>query len=504
MTSSQGLRVELAGISKRYGSTWALRGVDLAIDPGTVHALVGENGAGKSTLGKVISGATLPSAGEVRVDGEPVVLRSPRAGLDRGIARMAQELALVPHRTVLENVLLGNESQRYGLVRGRDQLARYSALCESVGFTIDPWALVSTLRVADQQKVEILRAVARRARLIVMDEPTAALSTDDARRLLDVVRDLRTRGTTVVFVSHFLEHVLEVADTVTVMRDGAIARTARACEETASTLVTAMLGRELSMTFPPKRPSREPEVLLSVRGLRALPEVVDVSFDLRAGEILGVAGLVGSGRSETARALFGADHAHAEGVTLCGREGLPRNPRKAIRTGLALVPEDRKRQGLVLCRSIAENVTLPHVGALATGGFVKRREAERKAATVLQRVDVRGAPARRAVAVLSGGNQQKALFGKWLLRQPRVLIADEPTRGVDLGAKAGIYQLLVDLAAEGMGVIVISSELEEVCGLAHRILVMRQGRTVTELPGDAPEEAIMQAAFGSAPVAVTA
>jgi ABC-type sugar transport system ATPase subunit len=460
---------------------------------------VGENGAGKSTLGKIVAGAHRPDDGELWVDGRRVTYASPRDALADGITLIAQEPTVVPRRSVLENVFLGIERGRAGVVNGRALRRRWRELVEEVGFDLPPDEPAGSLRVADQQKVELMRAVARDARLIVMDEPTAALTADEGERLFETVRRLRESGTTIVYVSHFLPEVLSLADTVTVLRDARLVRTSAAANETPDSLVSAMLGRSMELTFPDKQPAPDDApVVLSVDGLTRLPWVADVSFDVRAGEILGLAGLIGSGRSEVARAIFGADRPDAGDVAVQGRRVRARSPRGAVRAGIAMIPEDRKAQGLLMLRSIAENVSLPHLRVVSSAGVIRERRERRAAAELMRRVDVRARRPSVRVGTLSGGNQQKVLFAKWLFRRPRVFIADEPTRGVDVGAKRAIYELIHSLAEQGMAVVLISSEHEEILGLAHRVLVMRGGRVVAELDGEAmSEEAIMKAAFAT-------
>jgi ribose transport system ATP-binding protein len=492
---------ELRGVVKRFGAIVALDDVDLAIERGSIHGLVGENGAGKSTLGKIVAGVYRADDGELWVDGRHTSYSSPRDALSDGVTLIAQEPTLVPRRAVVENVFLGIERGWAGIVDGRALRQRWEQLVEEVGFDLPPDAPAGSLRVADQQKVEVMRAVARDARLIVMDEPTAALTADEGERLFETVRRLRQRGTTIIYVSHFLAEVLALADSVTVLRDGRLVRTAAAPDETPHTLVDAMLGRSMELTFPDKQfPPEESPVVLSVRGLTRAPVVSETSFDVQAGEILGLAGLIGSGRSEVVRAIFGADRPQAGELTLAGRRIRIRSPRGAVRAGIAMLPEDRKAQGLLMLRSIAENMTLPHMTAVTRAGVIEERRERRGAAELMKRLDVRAKRPSVKVGTLSGGNQQKVLFGKWLFRRPRVFIADEPTRGVDVGAKRAIYELIHSLAAQGMAVILISSEHEEVLGLAHRVLVMRGGRIVAELDRETmSEQAIMKAAFATEP-----
>jgi ABC-type sugar transport system ATPase subunit len=499
------VHLEVRGITKHFGGVQALNDVSLTISRGTVHALVGENGAGKSTLGKVISGVVSPDEGELLVGGERVAYRSPHDALRDGITMIAQELALVPTRTVVENIFLGVESNRGGVVQPRSMRKRYASLCEEVGFEVPPNATVSSLPIGEQQKVEILRAIAREAKVIVMDEPTAALDIDETNRLLEAIKGLRRRGTTIVYVSHFLSEVLELADTVTVLREGKHVRTAPASEQTPEQLVTAMLGRKFDVVFPAKAyPKGDAPVVLSVKNLSSPPRVRDVSFEVRAGEIVGLAGLIGSGRSEACQAIFGARPAEAGAIALNGRPFSPQSPREAVRNGVAMLPEDRKGQGLHMSRTVTENITLPHLDHVSRLGVMSRGRERSSAGALRKRLDVR---ARRGgatrVATLSGGNQQKVLFAKWLYSSPQVLITDEPTRGVDIGAKAAIYELIHGLAEKGTAVVVISSEVEEILGLAHRVFVLREGQTVSELDTrDSSEDDVVHAAFGTQAVAL--
>ena len=495
--------VELVDIGKRFSGVQALQGITFSIATGTVHALVGENGAGKSTLGRIIAGAHAPDGGTMTVNGTPVRYHSPRDALADGVTMIAQELTLVPLRSVIENVFLGNETGRLGVVITHPMRERYAELCERAGFDLPADAPIGSLRIADQQKVEILRALARDTKLVVMDEPTAALTSDESARLLEIVRGLRTAGTTIVYVSHFLPEVLSIADTVTVLRDGRVVHTKPAATETPATVVTAMLGRPMEMTFPDKvYPPDDAETILSVRGLTRQPAFEDISFDVRAGEIVGLAGLIGSGRTEVARAIFGADRLESGEVTLGGELLKIRSPRGAIRAGIAMLPESRKDQGLHMSSSIVRNVSLAHLDEITRAGVVLTRPERRRVEVLTKRVDVRASRLGAWVSTLSGGNQQKVLFAKWLFKSPRVLLADEPTRGVDVGAKRAIYQLIQTLAAEGLAVVLISSELEEVLGLAHRIIVIRSGRLVAEFDGrTATENDVLHAAFATGGIA---
>ncbi|WP_329378078.1 sugar ABC transporter ATP-binding protein [Streptomyces sp. NBC_01716] len=474
--------VELTGITKRFGGTVALDAIDLAVHAGSVHALVGENGAGKSTLGKIVSGVYTPDSGHVRVDGQPVGRWDTVRAQRRGLVMIAQELSLVRDLTVSQNVFLGVEQSRFGLLR-HDQGRRFAELDEITGFGLDPDARVGDLRIADQQKVEILRALARQAKVIVMDEPTSSLTAHETRRLHEVIRQLTAQGRAVVYVSHFLDAVLEVSDTVTVLRDGRKIRTAPAADQTKSSLVEAMLGRELAVSFPPLPPAPRPEVapLLKVEALASERGVKRASFEVRPGEIVGLLGLVGSGRTEIARALIGADRVTAGTVTLAGRALGRTTPRQSRDAGLVLVPEDRHGQGLVLQRSVTENMTLPSLSRFSRLGVIDRRAVGKQVDELVRRLELRPARPELPVQSFSGGNQQKALIAKWLVGDPKLVILDEPTRGVDVGAKLAIYELIADLAVRGIGVLLISSEHEEVLGLAHRAHLVSRGEVLDEV-----------------------
>ena len=493
--------VELREVSKNFGGTQALDNVSLKIASGSVHALVGENGAGKSTLGKIVSGVFAPDRGRVLVDGQAVSFRSPRDALAQGIAAVAQEVAIVPGLTVAENVLLGFEPRVAGFVRRRALRQQFVGLATSAGFDLPPNRPAGSLRTAEQQELEILGALARNAKLIVMDEPSAALTVDETRKLHEIIRSLARKGTTVLLVSHSLREVLELADTITVLRDGRLVRTNAAERETEDSLVEAMIGRSLEAQFPPKRsPPPDAPIVLRVRGLHARG-VSDVSFDVRAGDIVGLAGLVGAGRTELAQAVFGAQRIDKGDVELSGGRRIGGGPREALRGGVVMIPESRVENGLVLGRSVTENVSLPTLPQFSRLGVLRRRLERRETGRVLDRVDVRGSRT-GPILLLSGGNQQKALFARSLLCRPTVLIADEPTRGVDVGAKRAIYELIVGLGQEGLGVLLISSEIEEILGLAHRVLVMRGGRVVAELDEETmSESSVLSAAFATAPSA---
>ncbi|MBL7255491.1 sugar ABC transporter ATP-binding protein [Paractinoplanes lichenicola] len=497
MSSRKAPSIAVRGVGKSYSGVTVLHDIDLDIAPGEVHGLVGENGAGKSTLLKILGGAIRADAGTLSFDGEQVTVGSPRDAIGHGISLISQEGALVPALSVLDNVFLARWSHRGGLVSARADRKRLAGLLETTGFTVDPDERVDRLPIGVQQQVEILRSLARGAQVIAMDEPTAVLAEHEKENLLALIRKLAAGGTTIILVSHFLEEVLSVADRITVLRDGALIRTQKASETSPRELVGHMVGREIDVLYPDPRPVPDgAPVMLAARGLkRGL--VNGVGLEVRAGEILGIAGLVGSGRTETLRLLFGADRPVEGVVEVDGAELAQPTPRAAMAAGVALVPESRKEQGLVMQRSVAENVALSSLSGRRAGPFV-RRPAEKKAVgEIAKSVDIRAADPEAAIETLSGGNQQKALFAKWLLRKPKVLLIDEPTRGVDVAAKTQIHHLITGLAADGMAVVCVSSEIEELLALSHRVLVLRHGEPVGEYPRGTTPEVVIAAAFGS-------
>jgi rhamnose transport system ATP-binding protein len=490
-------QVRLVSIGKRYSGTRALDGVSVEVAGGSVHALVGANGAGKSTLGKIVGGVIRPDDGQLFVDDRPVRYASPREARIDGIATISQELSPVPHMSVIENIYFGIEPRRSGLVLWRRMRAQYEDLVSQWGFELDANAKVGTLRTADMQKVEILRAVACDARVIVMDEPTSSLTSVETSTLHRMIRTLRERGRTIVYVSHFLDEVLDLADTVTVLRSGRLVRTGPAAEETEESLVAGMFGAAAAAEhFEKPQPLTAP-VVLDVSGLHRKGVLRDISLRIRAGEIVGLAGLVGSGRSELARAIAGADPIDRGTIVVDGTTRRIRSPADAMAAGMAFLPESRKDDGLFLGLSLAANTTFADLRSVASRFGVLRLALERRKTSALLNLTSVEPPVPSAkVANLSGGNQQKVLFARWLFRNPRVLILDEPTRGVDVAARAAIHRLINNLAAEGTAVLLISSEIEEVLGLAHRVLVMRRGSIIREFGADPPMEAVMEAAFG--------
>lgn len=491
--------VEMRGTAKSYPGVRALAGVDFDVNAGEVVALLGENGAGKSTLIKVLGGAVAPDAGEIRINGRPVSLPTPAAARRAGVAVIHQEFALVPGLTAAENIFLGHEPTRWGLVRRGDERRRAADLFARIGIPVDPDAPCRLLSVAQQQAVEIAKALAADARVLVMDEPTATLTPPEVAKLFAVVRAVTAREIGVVFIGHRLDEVFAVADRVVVLRDGERVAAGPVGEFDGDRLISLMVGRRLDQEFP-KRTVAIGEPRLVVRDLARGDAVRGVSLAIRRGEVLGLAGLVGAGRTEVARLLFGADRRDAGTIDLDGRRLGVRSPWDAIRAGIALLTEDRKGQGLVLAHSVRENFALPNLAAFTRFGFLNRRRETAAFAARARSLSIRTPSADVPVRNLSGGNQQKVVLAKWLERNCDVLLFDEPTRGIDVGAKFEIYQLVNQLAAAGKAVLFISSELPEVLGMCDRVLVMRGGRVTGEIadPTAATQEDVLRLAMGEA------
>jgi len=491
--------IALEGASKSYGAVHALRDGDIALRPGEVRALLGENGAGKSTLVKVLGGVVRRDGGEMLVDGTPVDFHSPHDARDAGIAVIYQEPTLFPDLSVAENVVMGyHPLGAFKRIDRRAMHRRVQDLLDRLGVRLDPERPVRGLSIADQQIVEIAKALSFDARVLIMDEPTAALSGAEVDRLFNVVRTLRDQGAAVLFISHRLEEVFSICDTVTVMRDGAVVHDAPIAEMTPDEVVRRMVGRELSTLFP-KQEAAVGSTVLSVHRLTREGVFFDISFDVRAGEIVALAGLVGAGRSEVARAIFGIDRADAGHVEMQGVKLPVGRPLAAMRAGVAFVPEDRRMQGLVMDLSIARNATLTRMKALTRLGLIRAGAENRLTREWAERLRLRFHRLEDPVGFLSGGNQQKVVLAKWLATGPKVLIIDEPTRGIDVGTKAEVHRLMSELAGEGLAVLMISSELPEVLGMADRVLVMHEGRLARELDrAEADEESVVRAATGQA------
>ncbi|MFD7091889.1 sugar ABC transporter ATP-binding protein [Streptomyces sp. NPDC059892] len=487
----------LKDVSKSFGAVRALRDVSLQLFPGEAHALAGENGAGKSTLIKTLAGVHRPDAGEVVLDGETVVFHGPADARDAGIAVIYQEPTLFPDLSIAENIFMGRQPRRaLGRIDHRAVRDTTAALMKRLGVELDPDRPARGLSIADQQIVEIAKALSFDARVLIMDEPTAALTGSETARLFSVVRTLRAEGAAILFISHRLEEIFALCQRVTTLRDGRWISSEPLAGLSEDDLVRSMVGRDLGELYP-KQSADVGEIALSVRRLTREGVFRDISFEVRRGEIVALAGLVGAGRSEVAQAVFGVDRADAGEVVVDGRSLPAGSPTAAMDAGLALVPEDRRQRGLVMDMSIERNIALTGLGRLGRGGMVRRVLERGRAADWAVRLQLKYNRLADPVGVLSGGNQQKVVLAKWLATEPAVLIVDEPTRGIDVGTKAEVHRLLSSLAAEGLAVLMISSDLPEVLGMADRVLVMHEGRLTAEIPrAEATEEAVMAAATG--------
>lgn len=483
-------------LSKSYAGITVVNAVDLHLRPGTVLGLVGENGAGKSTTSSMIAGLVTPDHGEMTIDGEPYAPKSPADALRQGVALIHQEIRMVPRLTVAENIFLGRLPMRFGRV-DRGSLNRQAAeILTALGSSTDPRRPVEGLSMAQQQEIEIAKALTREPKYVIFDEPSASLGQEETERIFDQISLLRERGAAVIYISHRLDEVTRISDSIVCLRDGVKVAEWDTGDVPKADIMRAMVGREFRFGHTEPAPAGA-ETVLEVSELGRSGVFEGVSFGVRRGEILGVAGLIGAGRTELVRTIAGADRADTGRIALDGRDIRITSPQAAIRAGIAMVPEDRKGQGLLLDRSSVQNIALPWERALARLGFITRRQIAKVAEEQRRFLDIRGRLDIR-VGALSGGNQQKVLLGRWLVRSPKVLILDEPTRGVDVGAKMKIYDTIRALAADGVAVIVVSSELEEVLGLAHRVLVMAGGRATGLLDrAEATPERVVSLFFGA-------
>ena len=465
----------LKNIYKSFGPIEVLHGVDLEVYPGEVVALLGENGAGKSTLSNIISGTILPTSGEMTWQGAPYAPATPREAIDAGVGMIHQELLLLPHLSIAENVFVGRYPMKRGRVDRREMERRAQSGLQRLGLEISPRRMVQGLSTASQQLIEIAKALTLNAKLLILDEPTAALGGEETKLLFKQIQRLKAEGVGIIYISHRLEEIKQIADRIVVMRDGEKVQQFETADLPVRTIVEAMVGRNMDQMFPALAKPAD-ETMLEVRNLgSALGHFHDVNFSVRRGEIFGIAGLVGAGRTELVRAIAGADPIAEGAVLLNGEDITPRSPREAIENGIVLVPEDRKLQGVVLSHSIAENIAYSNFESVGKAGWINKSRVSKFADENIKKFGVKGRGHQNA-SEMSGGNQQKVVIAKWLARNPRVVLLDEPTRGIDVGARSSIYEIIHGLAAEGVAVIVVSSDLEEVLGVSNRILVMAAGR----------------------------
>jgi len=497
VTSPPEPSVELVSITKQFGTVQVLRDVDLNLYPGEVHALVGENGAGKSTLVKILAGIHRPDAGIIRIGGKEVELHNSAQSRNAGIAVIHQEPTLFPDLNVAENVYMGRHPRdRFGRVNWKHMYQEVERLFTSLDVRLNVYTPVQGLSVADQQLVEIAKALSLDSRVLIMDEPTAALSAHEVHELFTIVRQLRERGVAILFVSHRLEEIFELAERVTVLRDGRRVSTAPIAELTTEEIIRQMVGRELATLYP-KHSVEAGEVALDVRHLTRRGTFEDVTFQVRKGEILGFAGLVGAGRTEVARVIFGIDQADTGEIHIGGKQVHIHSPQTAMKYGIAYVPEDRHQHGLLMDFSIARNMTLPVLRQMSLFGLVNQQRERETARDYSTRLQVHSTGIDQLVKALSGGNQQKVVLAKWLITNPSVLILDEPTRGIDVGSKAEVHRIISELASQGLAIILISSELPEVLAMADRVLVMHEGRITAEFThAEVDQEKVMFAATG--------
>ncbi|QIE22723.1 sugar ABC transporter ATP-binding protein [Caballeronia sp. SBC2] len=492
--------LELRGIAKSFGPVEAIKDVSLSILPGRVHTLLGENGAGKSTLMKILAGVHTPTRGEIFLNGSLATFANPGESQKAGIAIIYQELSLAKNLSVAENMFAGHEPRRFGVVDFKRLYAQAQALLDDLRIDIDATTAVSRLSMAQRQLVEIAKALSRDASLVIMDEPTSSLSDREAEILFHIVTKLTAKGAAVVYISHRMDEIMRISDDISVMRDGRYIATLQKNQTTIGALIAMMVGREMSDVYPRRETPyiRPPQPLLKVSNLTLPGQFEDIGFQIHAGEILGFFGLIGAGRSDVMKALFGIGRPSGE-ITMSGKRLKLRNPAHAIREGIAFVTEDRKHEGLVLMHSIANNVTMASFEEHGSRfGILNRRFERDETANAIARMNIRASGPFQAVGNLSGGNQQKVVFSKWLALKPKVLILDEPTRGVDVGAKFEIYRVIRELASTGTAIILVSSELPEALAMSDRLVVMREKRVVHEFDAIGPtQEEVMSYATGA-------
>ena len=487
--------IELRDIHKSFYGVEVLHGVNFVLQPGTVHALMGENGAGKSTLMKVIAGVHSADSGKVLMDDREVEINSPAKARELGIAMIHQELSSELEMSVAENIYLGREPGRFGMVNYRQMYKQTEELLKNLGIPLNPRTKMKRLRVADQQMVEIAKAISQNARVVIMDEPTSSITDREVESLFRMIRNLKQAGVGIIYISHTMDEIFQICDEMTVLRDGTYIQTFRASEVDENTLIRSMVGRDLDVQFPKETvPIGEP--VLEVRHLTLKGQYEDISFQLRRGEILGFVGLVGAGRTELMHSIFGITKPESGQVILNGKEVHFKNPREAIEQGIAYVTEDRKGEGLVLPMSVEKNITLAALKDFVKNGFLQNRTEVQTVREQIKALGIKVAKPSIAVKALSGGNQQKVVLAKWMIARPHILIFDEPTRGIDVGAKAEIYKIMCDYVKQGNAIIMVSSEMPEAMGMSDRIIILSNHKCSGELSRDEfNQEAIAQMQF---------
>jgi inositol transport system ATP-binding protein len=495
--------LNMQNISKAFPGVKALDGVELVVRRATVHALMGENGAGKSTLMKILIGMYIPDSGTINFDGQDVAIPNTDTALKMGISMIHQELSPVPYMSVAENIWLGREPlNKFGLIDKKALVAKTKKLLEGLEININPSAMMRNLSIANTQMVEIAKAISYDSSLIIMDEPTSAITTREVEHLFRMIRNLREKGVSIIYITHKMDEVFQISDDITVFRDGRHIATVPSNKTSKNELITLMVGRELTNIFP-KSDAPIGEVILSVRNLSRQGKVENVSFDLRRGEILGLAGLMGAGRTEVIEGIFGMAKIDAGEIIIHGQQVQIKSPTDAIKHGMALLTEDRKLTGIMPVLSVRDNITVASMGKFSSKGFLNKRLMDDTCNNEKTRLDIRTPTIDQMIKLLSGGNQQKVLVSRWLLTSPDILFLDEPTRGIDVGAKAEIHRLMSLLAMEGKAIIMISSELPEILGMSDRVLVMHEGKLVGEFSREeVTQEKIMHAAIGNADLGV--
>ena len=491
--------IKTINLSKSFGGTKALDNINIELNSKEIHGLVGQNGAGKSTLGKIIGGYHKFTEGQLIINNKNIDKWSPKLALDNGIAMIHQELALVPRMTVFENIFLGIEKNNFGILEKKNFNLFYK-LEENIGFGLNPKEIVGNLRIADQQKVEIMRALARDAKVIIMDEPTSSLTKDEIERLHSLMKKLRLSGYLIIYVSHFLDAILEVCNNVTILRDGKLIRTNNIDRENKESLVEAMLGKSAEIAFPdkPNIDIKTKKTLLKIDNIKTNTGLRDISINISNGEIVGLLGLVGSGRTETLRAIFGADKLVKGKINYLGNNINLKNPKEAINQGIMMIPEDRRKLGLVFSQNTKSNITITNLNRVSNLGWLKSSKENNLVRKLIEQIDIKPNNINGNIAYYSGGNQQKVLFAKWMFDYPKLILLDEPTRGVDVGAKRKIYELIVELASKGVGILIVSSELEEVMGLSDRAYLIKNGKTIDEIvPVNTTMDKVLYSLFGA-------